>query len=117
MSGDQQRDAYQMFLEGQTQRWSVLDRIRAARHPSLRLQFCLKALLWLTALAAAFFAGTVFQRERDRPTYGEPALMPRNVYYFDPNTYLETMQMPDGTSWFRYTKDFQALDGQPTDRD
>ena len=65
----------------------------------------LKSLLWLMAVAAAFLVGSEWNRRFQRPVIVKGPRVGGGA------ASLDTLTMPDGTTWFRV-----FLDGTPHER-
>jgi hypothetical protein len=70
-----------------------------------RPQLSLKTLLWLMAVAAALFVGAEWNRRIQKP------VILRGPRVGDGAASLDTLKMPDGTTWFRV-----VYDGTPQGR-
>jgi hypothetical protein len=66
-----------------------------------RPQFSIKTMLWLMAVVAAFMGGMAMQRKFDEPVWRGSSVIPGNLGR------IETLVMPDGTSWSRVV-DYRA---------
>jgi hypothetical protein len=65
-----------------------------------RVQFSLKTMLWMMALAGAFFGGMGLQKRLDQPRIQRPGDPPLGG--LADGSYAEILRLPDGTEWSRW---------------